>query len=216
MKLTKFTHSCVRIADGDRRLVIDPGVFSEVEQALEGIDAVLLTHQHADHIDVTRLSAAVAANPGLRLWGPADVVAELSNGTGLTERLTVVGADESFVAGGFPVRTYGGQHALIHPRIPIVANVGYLVDGAVYHPGDSFAVPNAAVEVAFVPTHAPWSKIGEVIDYAIAVRAPKSYPLHDSLLTDIGRGMVEGHLTRLSAPYGTSFEHLDPGQSVEL
>ena len=28
MQLTKFTHACVRLDDGDRSLTIDPGAFS--------------------------------------------------------------------------------------------------------------------------------------------------------------------------------------------
>ena len=41
MQLTKYTHSCVRIDDGDRALVIDPGMFSETAIALDDAHAVL-------------------------------------------------------------------------------------------------------------------------------------------------------------------------------
>ena len=105
---------------------------------------------------------------------------------------------------------------MIHPLIPIVANVGYLIDDAVYHPGDSFAVPPKPVQTLLMPTHAPWSKIAEVIDFAIAVRAPQAYQIHDALLNDIGRTMVEGHVTRLSAPFGTEFRHLDAQESLTV
>jgi L-ascorbate metabolism protein UlaG (beta-lactamase superfamily) len=217
MQLTKYTHSCVRITDdSDRRLVIDPGVFSEVEEALEGIDAVLITHQHPDHIDTGKLVAAAQANPDLKIWGPADLLGELAKLEALADRLTVVGPGQSFTAGGLQVRTFGGQHALIHSSIPVVSNVAYLVADAVYHPGDSFTVPTAGVEALLVPIHAPWSKVSEVIDFTVSVRAPRAFPLHDSLLTDIGRNMVEGHVTRIGAEHGSTFEHLNAGQVVEL
>jgi L-ascorbate metabolism protein UlaG (beta-lactamase superfamily) len=216
MKLTKYTHSCVRLDDGDNRLVLDPGVFSEVEEALEGVDAVLITHLHFDHVDAARLAVAARANPDLKIWGPSDLLQQLNSEEAFAGRLTAVGANETFVAGGLEIRTFGGQHCLIHSSIPIVSNVGFLVGGAVYHPGDSFAVPNASVEVALVPMHGPWSKTAEVIDYTVAVRSPQAYPIHDSLLTPVGQNLVTTLVTGVAAEYDTTFTHLAPGSSVSL
>src|ERR1700759_1667338 len=122
MLLTKFTHSCVRITDDDRALVIDPGMFSEVETALADVSAVLITHEHADHVDADRLAAAAQQNADLRVWAPKSVGDQLAGKPGLADRLTAVGPGEEFTAGGFPVRTFGGQHALIHSSIPVVSN----------------------------------------------------------------------------------------------
>jgi L-ascorbate metabolism protein UlaG (beta-lactamase superfamily) len=211
MQLTKFTHACVRFDDGDRALVIDPGVFSEVEQALDGVDAVLITHEHADHLDADRLRAAAKANPRLRIWAPSAVTESLAD---LGEQAVAVGAGESFDAGGFAVRTFGGQHAVIHPSIPVIANVGYLIENSVYHPGDSFTVPSVPVATLLVPLNAPWSKAAEVIDFVISVRAPKVHPVHDVLLTDVGRGIVEGHVSRIGAEHGSEYAYLAPGATV--
>lgn len=218
MQLTKFTHSCVRIADdNDRRLVIDPGVFSEVPEALEGVDAVLITHQHPDHLDVERLAAAAAANADLRVWAPGDTAGQLEAVEALAGRVTAVGPGESFVAGGLQVRTFGGQHALIHASIPVISNVAYLVGDAIYHPGDSYTVPNAAVEVSLVPLNAPWAKVAETIDYTISLRAPRAFQIHDALLGDIGRGGYGAQLKRIKELYGvTDFALLESHQTVEL
>ena len=213
MKLTKLGHSCVRLERDGRTLLFDPGVFSDAAAALDGVDAVLITHEHPDHIDADAVRAAAAGNPDLRIWAPAGVAESLAD---LGQQITAAEPDSTFEAAGFAVRTFGGQHAVIHASIPVVANVTYLVDDAVYHPGDSFTVPPVDVQVALVPIHAPWSKVAEVVDFAIAVRAPRSFQIHDGLLNDTGRGMVEGMVTRLSAPFGSSFEHLDVGRSVEL
>lgn len=212
MQLTKYTHSCVRFDDGDRTLVIDPGVFSEVAAALDGADAVLITHEHADHIDVDQLTAAAERNPRLAIWAPASVASQLELG----EQVAVAEPGQAFDAAGFGIRTFGGQHAVIHPSIPMIANVGYLVEDSVYHPGDSFSVPTAKVDVLLAPLHAPWSKMSEVIDFVVAVRAAKTINLHDSLLTDTGRGMVEGHVGRIAGDYGTEFRHLAPGDTLDV
>jgi L-ascorbate metabolism protein UlaG (beta-lactamase superfamily) len=212
VQLTKFTHACVRLDDGDRSLVIDPGVFSEVEEALDGASAVLVTHEHPDHIDSDRLRAALGRNSRLRVFAPASVTGGLAD---LGEQVVTVSSGEEFDAAGFGVRAFGGQHALIHPSIPVIANLGYLVDG-VYHPGDSFAVPPAEVRTLLLPTNAPWSKAAEVIDFAVAVRAPRMHQVHDSLITDVYAGMVEGHLERIAGPHGVTMQHLKPRESVSV
>jgi len=214
MRLTKYSHSCVRFDNGRDTLVIDPGVFSEVGLALEGAQAVLITHEHADHLNAPALLEAARANAAMRIWAPAAVAATL---TELGDRVTTVSAGESFDAGGFAVSTFGGLHALIHPLLgPPVANIGYLIEGAVYHPGDSFMVPPAPVETLLVPIHAPWSKIGEVLDFVAAVRARRAFQIHDALLNDRGSGLVDTHVGRISAMYGTTYTRLAAATTVEV
>ena len=217
MLLTKFTHSCVRLEKDGAVLVIDPGTFSEVEEALAGAGTVLVTHVHADHYDADRLVAALAASPELTVYAPRQVVEELAPRVADTDRLHAVEADGEFTAGPFTVRTYGGQHALIHPLIPTIENVGYVVDGAVFHPGDSFTVPQGlTVPTVLVPLHAPWSKMSEVIDFVIATRATRVHQIHDALLSETGVGVVEKQVSHFAGVYGTEYQHLDPRESVEI
>lgn len=218
MKLTKFTHACVRLEQDGRVLTLDPGVFSETAPALEGANAVLITHEHGDHLNTEAVVAALAANPELVVYAPAGVAAALrSAAPQATGRIHDAVPGTYFEVAGFAVRTFGGQHALIHPHIPVVPNVGYLVDGNVYHPGDSLIVPyGVAVETLLVPIHAPWSKVGEVIDFVTSVRAPKAFQIHDALLNEQGLGFAEAHVKRIGAFYGTEFRHLAAGESVEV
>jgi L-ascorbate metabolism protein UlaG (beta-lactamase superfamily) len=194
-------------------LVLDPGVFSEVEQALDGAGGVLITHEHPDHLDADRLRAAAGKDPRLRIWAPASVASMLSD---LGEQVVAVAPGESFSAAGFPVRTFGGQHALIHPTVPVIPNVAYLVGDAVYHPGDALIVPPVPVRTLLAPIHAPWSKTAEVIDFVVAVRAPQVYQIHDALLNDNGFGLVEAHVTRIGAEHGSAYAHLNPTESVTV
>jgi L-ascorbate metabolism protein UlaG (beta-lactamase superfamily) len=210
MRITKYTHACLRLEHSGGVLVIDPGVFSEPE-ALDGADAVLITHEHVDHVDLDKLRAAAAAQPELTVHTHPDVEAQL---TDLDADVFAVNPGDIFVAAGMTVRAHGGQHAVIHPDIPRIVNVGFVIDapdGPIYHPGDSFHVPDEEVATLFVPVSAPWLKLAEAIDFARAVKPERAFALHDSLLVEAGQQMVTGHMTRLS---GTHYTRLEPGQTI--
>jgi L-ascorbate metabolism protein UlaG (beta-lactamase superfamily) len=213
MQLTRFGHSCVRLDLDARAVVIDPGTYSDAAAALHGASAVLVTHEHADHLDADAVRAAAAANSSLRVFAPPSVADLLAD---LGDQVTALEPGTSLDVAGFPVRTFGGQHALIHPAIPVVANLGYLIAGAVYHPGDSFTVPPESVHTLLIPTAAPWSKAAEVIDFAVAVRAPQAFQIHDALITDAYATIVEGHLDRIASPFGVTFQHLATGETVDV
>jgi L-ascorbate metabolism protein UlaG (beta-lactamase superfamily) len=218
MKLTKYTHACVRLEKDGGVLVLDPGTFSETAEALDGAHAVLITHEHADHIDVPAVAAALAGNDALELFAPEGVAQNVRReAPAAANRVHAVEPGTAFDAAGFGIRSFGGQHALIHPQIPVVANIGYLVDENVYHPGDSFIIPDGiSVRTLLVPVHAPWNKVSEVVDFVIGVRAERAYNIHDGLLNDTGLGLVEGHVKRIGAKYGTEYTHLSSRESVEL
>ena len=66
MRLTKYTHACVRLERDGSVLVIDPGIWSE-PHALLGTHAVLVTHEHCDHLywdHIDRLRLAGLGAPG--------------------------------------------------------------------------------------------------------------------------------------------------------
>lgn len=55
MRLTKLAHAGVRLVKDGATLVIDPGGFGSGTEALAEADAVLITHEHADHVDADAL-----------------------------------------------------------------------------------------------------------------------------------------------------------------
>ncbi|MFJ2113645.1 MULTISPECIES: MBL fold metallo-hydrolase [unclassified Streptomyces] len=210
MKLTKKTHACVRLEKDGHTLVIDPGSFTE-EDATSGADAILVTHEHLDHFSEDRLRAALEANPAARLWTLRSVADRLS--AAFPGRVRTVGHGDAFSAAGFEVRVYGELHAVIHPDIPRITNVGYLVDGTVFHPGDALTVPDHPVDTLLLPVHAPWSKVSEVIDYVREVKPRRALDVHDGLLAGLARPVYDNLIGSLG---GTDHGRLDPGGSTEL
>jgi len=212
MELIKHGHACVVLCEGDRRLVVDPGAFTE-ESALDGATAVLVTHEHPDHFVPDRLRAALDADPALEVWTNKSVAAQLE---GLGSRVHVVGHGDAVTVAGFEVHVHGELHAQIHPDIPRIPNVGFLVDGAVFHPGDALTVPDEPVTTLLLPVHAPWSRVADVIDYVREVHAGQAYAVHDGLLNDTGLGSVARLLGEGGPGTPTPYSRLAPGDSVEL
>ncbi|PNG21987.1 MBL fold metallo-hydrolase [Streptomyces cahuitamycinicus] len=211
MKLTKKSHACVRLEKDGRTLVLDPGAFTEEDAAL-GADAILVTHEHPDHFDESRLRAAMESNPAAEIWTLRAVAEKISSA--FPGRVHTVGHGDTFTAAGFDVQVHGELHAVIHPDIPRVTNVGYLVDGGrVFHPGDALTVPDQPVETLMLPVMAPWSKISEVIDYVRELQPQRAYDIHDALLTDLARPIYDRQIGQLG---GAQHLRLTPGESAEV
>jgi L-ascorbate metabolism protein UlaG (beta-lactamase superfamily) len=202
MKLTKYTHSCVRVEHGGGVLVIDPGIWSE-PGALRGADAVLVTHEHADHVDTLRL-----AGLGAPVYAPAG--ADLPG-----VRHTPVTIGDEFEAAGLPIRVIGGPHALIHGGLPDCPHVGYLVDGSLYHPGDALHIPAERVRALLVPLQASWLKLAEAIAFAQQIDPELAFGIHDAQLNERGLSSANGWLSETCRAYrylgsGGSYDKL-PG-----
>ncbi|GAA3007083.1 MBL fold metallo-hydrolase [Streptomyces fulvorobeus] len=210
LTLTKKAHSCIRLEREGRAVVIDPGGFSESD-AVGGADAVLVTHEHPDHFDEARLRAALEADPALEIWTLRSVAEQLS--AAFPGRVRTVGHGDTFTAAGFDVEVHGELHAVIHPDLPRVTNIGFMVDGSVFHPGDALTVPDRQVDTLLLPVMAPWNKISEVIDYVREVRPRRAIDIHDALLTDLARPIYDSQIGKLG---GTDHGRLAPGGSAEL
>ena len=184
MQLTKHAHACVSLAKDDARLVLDPGTLTpDAAQAVAAADAVLITHEHADHFDEELIARSLEARPELRVYGPASVVERWSARRG---QVTAVVAGDNITVGGFEIAVFGELHAAIHRDIPRVTNLGYLIDG-VYHPGDAYHAPDAPVETLLLPTSGPWAKLGEAVDYVREVAPKRLIQIHESLLSEAGQ-----------------------------
>ncbi|MFE2378887.1 MBL fold metallo-hydrolase [Streptomyces sp. NPDC059398] len=210
MRLTKHAHACVTLTDGDRTLLIDPGTFTpNAAELIADADAILVTHEHFDHFDEAALRAELARRPGLTVHTTAEAAAKLG------AQAVAVSAGDRIDVAGFQVTVHGEQHALIHEKIPQGQNVGFLVEGRVFHPGDSYSVPEAPVETLLLPTSGPWTKFGEAADFVQAVRPGRSIQIHELMLSELGQSSAAMFLGE-DGLTGIPLEILAPGASTEL
>ena len=188
MELVKNGHACVTLVSRGLRILIDPGAFTpDVPQLLAEADTVLVTHSHIDHFDAEALTTALDARPELPLFGPSDVVDALAGtASAANGHVAQVDGGETFDVLGATVRAVGGEHASIHAGIAVPYNVGYVIDGLVYHPGDALRVPPVPVHTLLVPVSGPWTKVGDAIDFIDAVDPEQTVQIHDAMLSEVG------------------------------
>jgi L-ascorbate metabolism protein UlaG (beta-lactamase superfamily) len=210
MRITKFGHSCIRLEHDGTVVVLDPGMFTEPE-ALDGADAVVITHEHPDHYLPDHLSRTDA--PVFTIDAVAARIRE--DNPDVAERLTVVTPGQEFDP-GIPAVSVGELHAVIHPDLPRFFNSGYLFtlgDTTVFHPGDALTVPEQQVDVLCVPVCAPWMRAAEGVDFARAVGAPRNVAIHDRIYSEAGLRIVDGHYGLL-LPETQSYTRLADGADL--
>lgn len=212
MRVTKFEHACLRIDETDQTLVIDPGSFTTPLDDVADLVAIVITHEHPDHWTPEHLDRLLRAAPGTPIFAPAGV-ARAAEGYDIT----VVAPGDTVEAGDFTLRFFGGTHNVIHSSIPVIDNVGVLVNDELYYPGDSYSVPEGVdVDTLAAPLGAPWLKIGEAMDYVLAVQPRRAFGTHDMTLSVIGKDMHRQRLEWATAQGGGEFFVLEPGDALDL
>lgn len=212
MRITKFGHSCVRLSYDGHDVVIDPGAWSQRE-ALDGVEAVLITHEHPDHWTIDQLRATDA--PVTTIQAVADQIREAD--PAVAERVTVVEPGQTFDLLGASVEVVGRKHAVIHPELPHFDNSGFLVSAggtSLFHPGDSFELPGRDVDVYCAPVCAPWAKMSELLDVAREIAAPRTLGIHDRVYSDLGLGMADDRFKAWVGQVGGTYARPADGKDL--
>ncbi|TXK16388.1 MBL fold metallo-hydrolase [Homoserinibacter sp. GY 40078] len=213
MNVTKYEHACMVVTKAGARIVIDPGVFLATLPEASGVAAIVITHEHADHLSADRVREVLAQNPEARVFGPQGV-ADAAAAEDI--EVEVVQAGDTIEVEPFTLQFFGEKHAVIHSSIPVIDNIGVLIDDTFYYGGDSYTAPGVPVELLAAPIGAPWLKIGEAMDYVLEVAPKHAFPVHDMTLSVAGKTMAGDRLSWATAQGGGEFQVLEPGQSIDL
>lgn len=211
MRVTKFEHAALSLEKSGKTLIIDPGSFTLPLETVQNVIGVVLTHEHPDHWTPAHLDRLLASFPGIPIYGPEGVARAAAG-----YDIIVVRPGDTVTLDPFRLEFFGGTHSVIHESIPVIDNVGVLVDDAFYYPGDSYAVPKGAkVELLAAPLGAPWLKIGEAMDFVLAVAPRQAFGTHDMTLSVSGRDMHRARLQWAVEQHGGEFVALDTGESID-
>ncbi len=175
MKITKYPQSCVKIEDNGQTLLVDVGTLTTASYGIDDLgraDAVLFTHTHADHFDVSKLEELAAS--GAQIYGNANV-AQSSNGT----PVEVIGDNEELVIAGFKVRAVPMEHCLmVNGRPAGIPNTGFLINDRLLLPGDSVADVGITAEIVALPVFGPDISFKDAYAFAVVTKAKTVIPVH--------------------------------------
>lgn len=213
MKITKFGHCCLLIEEGEARILTDPGNYNKVPQE-KNIDAILLTHEHQDHVHIESLQEILSRNQ------QAVVYTHKGVGRLLEEAhipYTCINDNEEVLVRGVSVLSSGTEHACICHGLPDVINTGFFIGNKLFYPGDAFHNPNKQVEILALPVAAPWMRLEEAINYAKELHPKIVFPVHDGMLRQ------EHHLTStrkiptmMLEPLGIEYRDMREGSVEEF
>lgn len=213
MTLKKLGHCCLLIKTNNLTILTDPGNFSVAQNTLTGIDIVLITHEHADHLHTDSLAEVLKHNPQARV---------ITN-TGVGKKLDEIGVPYEILEGGaqteiqgVTIEAFDGKHEEIFEEIGQVQNTGYFIDNKLFYPGDSFYNPEKPVNVLALPVAGPWCKIADAVRYALAIKPKKAFPVHDGMLQKNRIGSYHKVPEKVLAENGIEFVIMNEGDEKEF
>lgn len=214
MNITKFGHCCLLIEIGDCRILTDPGNYCATPD-VERVDAILITHEHADHVHIESLQAILAKNPGARVISHASV-GKILDEVGIVYTRIAESGGEMMIK-DILIKGFGTKHACIHPDLPTIPNMGFLIDGTLFYPGDSFYDPKQPVAVLALPVAGPWMRLEEAIEYAKLLKPKAVFPVHDGMLRQgIELGPTRRIPTLLLEPLGIKYVDMTEGSAHDF
>lgn len=211
MKVTKLEHATLVLEKDGKTLILDPGFYTRPMDGYKNVVAVVITHNHDDHVHEDQIDRILKDNPNAVILGTQEVVARLAP----REAIAVLHGDFHEV-GPFTAEFFGSMHIEIHRSIPLIQNCGVFINDTLFYPGDSYVTPDRKVKYLACPASAPWLKIGDVMDYLTEVKPDNCFPTHNIHLSDWGNQLNNGRIKQVVEEGGGKFNYYEPGSSFDL
>jgi L-ascorbate metabolism protein UlaG (beta-lactamase superfamily) len=214
MKIKKIGHCCLVVEERGVRLLTDPGAYSTGQEKETDIAAVLITHEHSDHLHIESLKSILDTNP------QAKVVTNSAVGKILAEQgvpFEKVEHGQRIIIGDLDIEGFGEKHAEIFEEFGMVQNTGYFIGDKLFYPGDAFTNPGKKIDVLALPVAGPWMKLSEAIIYARQISPKYVFPVHDGLLSAQSiNGTTKRIPTAVLEPLGIRFIPMSAGDEQEF
>ncbi len=189
----------------------DPGAFSPLATEIKNISAILITHEHSDHLHIETLKKVLDNNPD------AVVITNTEVGKHLEEagiKYIKIENGQKYDLNGVIIVGFGNTHAEIYPTIGPFQNTGYIIEGLCY-PGDALENPDSKVNIIALPIIGPWMRLRDAIDYAKALKPKAVFPIHDAILQNWAT-FVSATSEKLLKEAGIEFKKLELGKEEDL
>lgn len=213
MKITKLGHCCLYIEIDGLRILTDPGNFSTRQNDIVGIDVVLITHEHTDHLHTDSLVQILKNNPNAVVYTNSGV-GKILESIGIPYVL-LSGRDTVNVQ-GVELSAYDSKHEEIFGDIGQVLNTGYFIGNKLFYPGDSFCNPERPIPVLALPVAGPWCNLKGALSYALSLSPEKVFPVHDGVIHEGRIGAFHAVPERVLTEHGITFVRLQAGDSAEF
>ncbi|MES2007119.1 MAG: MBL fold metallo-hydrolase [Patescibacteria group bacterium] len=212
MTIKKLGHCCLVLEIEGLRIMTDPGMFTaQTHTEEEGIDFVLITHEHGDHLHVESLKEVLEKNPDAHVICNASVAKLLSKED---IESTHISGGESAEVKGVKIEGFGHDHAEIFESFGLVENTGYFVANKFFFPGDAFTNPKRPIDILALPISAPWMKVADAVTYLREIKPRVAFGVHDGMLVPGFRGFVVALFEKFAPD--TQYVSLADGTSKEF
>jgi L-ascorbate metabolism protein UlaG (beta-lactamase superfamily) len=211
MKVTKLEHATLVLEVDGKTLILDPGFYTRPMEGYKNVVAIVITHNHDDHVHEDQIDRILKDNPEAVILGTGEVAARLA-----PRKATAVHHGDFHQIGPFTAEFFGSMHIEIHRSIPLIQNCGVMINDTLFYPGDNYVTPDRKVKYLACPASAPWLKIGDVMDYIAEVKPEHCFPTHNIHLSDWGNQLNNGRIKQVVDEKGGVFKYLQPGESLSI
>jgi L-ascorbate metabolism protein UlaG (beta-lactamase superfamily) len=211
MKITKYEHACFTVEIDGKMLIVDPGDFTNMPSLPENVVAIVVTHEHPDHFDPHMLANLFEKNSDSIIVSLESITTKMPDYAS-----QIVQPGDRITIAPFDLEFFGGKHAEIHSSIPLVDNIGVMVNDMLYYSGDSFALPNTPVSLLALPASGPWFKTSDAVDFMLKVQPKKVFATHNVHNSEPGQALFDRIVGGFAERAGISYTPLEVGESIEL